>query len=222
MLHIGIDFDNTIVSYHESIPLLAEEFFVHLPDDLPLEKVPLRNYLRSVNRESEWTEFQGLLYGPGMLYAKPYTGCIETLHTLQTCGFLLTIISHRSRFPYAGPKYDLHQHANSWIERHLIPHDLFSSRTNISSLPYVHPFNFLGTLNEKLQAISRSGCDVFIDDLPEVLNHNLFPPSTTPFLFSPSPGHATIDIASPRNDAFVVSNWSDLPTLLNNISSLRT
>jgi len=179
-MKIGLDFDNTIVCYDQSIALLADEYF-DLPNEIPRTKLGLRNYLRSQHREPEWTAFQGQLYGPGMFYAKPFEGAINTMQQLIAEGCELTIVSHRSRFPYAGPKYDLHDAAHNWIIRELHPNKIFDESSQ--------RIYFLETFSEKLAQISDSNFDVFLDDLSTVLESADFPESTLGILFNPAATH---------------------------------
>ena len=123
-MRIGLDFDNTIVCYDNAIKLLSEQLF-ELPDDVSRTKIGLRDYLRREGRESEWTAFQGQLYGPGMIYAEPFADAISTMHQLEDQGHELFIVSHRSKWPYAGRRYDLHGAAQNWISEHLRSSGLF-------------------------------------------------------------------------------------------------
>jgi hypothetical protein len=195
---IGLDFDNTIVNYSDAITRLGKERF-ELPKDLPVNKVNLRDFLRSEGREREWTEFQGELYGPGMRFAEPYPGAFESMRDLSACGHRLVIISHRTKFPYAGQPYDLHAYAKSWVS------------TRITSLGLIDEDRvyFLETRFEKIATISSLNCDVFLDDLPEVLNDSDFPNNTLGILFDPNNENTDFQ----RNIA--IRSWTQLPAQLN-------
>ena len=67
---IGLDFDNTIVCYDNAIRVLSQQI-PNIPPDISRTKIGLRNYLREENRELEWTQFQGELYGPVCLLPNP-------------------------------------------------------------------------------------------------------------------------------------------------------
>jgi hypothetical protein len=194
---IGLDFDNTIVNYSDAIVRLARERF-DLPKDLPVNKVNLRDLLRSEGREGEWTEFQGELYGPGMRYAEPYPGALDTMRDLKACGHRLVIISHRTKLPYAGHPYDLHASAMEWVIARL------SSQGHLSK----DAVYFLETRADKIGMIASLNCDVFLDDLPEVFNDPSFPTSTRAILFDPDY----------RNADFLVNHrirsWKQLPSQL--------
>ena len=182
-MRIGLDFDNTIVCYDEAIKLLAEKI-QDLPPAMVVSKLGLRDFLRSEGREEEWTRFQGELYGPGMLHAKPYEGAINAIKELKANGHQVFIVSHRSRFPYAGRRYDLHFYARKWIAANLAPHNLFrdlDGSRDCSDSSY-----FLESKHEKLTMIKELDCNVFVDDLVDVLKHSDFPDKTLSILFDPS------------------------------------
>ena len=196
---IGLDFDNTIACYDQAIKILAKELF-QLPTDLRLDKVGLRDFLRSEGREEEWTAFQGELYGPGMRYAKPFEHSVEVMKECVAAGHRLAIVSQRSRVPYAGRKHDLHQAAKKWIDYHLQASGVFSSGDDVMQV------FFLETKEEKLKKIGELGCTFFVDDLPEILNSPEFPCSTNRILFKPggNPGFV-------GNDAiYQIGSWSEL------------
>lgn len=179
---IGLDFDNTIVSYTGAIETLSTSI-PDLPNDISRTKVGLRDYLRKSGREAEWTAFQGRLYGPGMKYAIPFPGAVDAMIRLKDMGHQLKIISHRSRHPYAGPNYDLHQEGSTWIHKHLMSQGLFTED---------YSFVFLESKNEKIKEIIASRCNFFLDDLPEVLDDSNFPVDTKAILFDPYHNYAGI------------------------------
>jgi hypothetical protein len=172
-MKIGFDFDNTIVCYDEAFDILSGT--LNLPTELSRNKLSIRDYLRSENRESEWTEFQGTLYGPGMQHARPYESFVETAQYLKLQEHELFIVSHRSKYPYAGEKHDLHHFAKNWI----------SNQINTNQLIDNNNIFFLETLNNKISKIEELKIDLFIDDLTDVINHEIFPLKTKSILFDP-------------------------------------
>ena len=199
-MRIGLDFDNTIVCYDKAIALLAEELF-DLPEDVARTKLGLRDHLREAGRESEWTTFQGQLYGPGMRYAEPFEGAVTTMEKLREAGHELIIVSHRSRWPYAGPRYDLHKAARLWIQDRLQKSGLFTDEKAY----------FLETKEKKLEMIANLDCQVFLDDLPEVISSSQFPTSTLGFLFKPD---IKEDIISSNS---IINKWQDLIDTVNQL-----
>lgn len=207
-MRIGLDFDNTIVCYEEAIEVLANRLF-DLPPEVIRTKVGLRNFLRTSGREHEWTAFQGELYGPGMSIAKPFFGAIDTMHQLKANGHDLVIVSHRSLRPYAGKPHDLHAAALCWVSRQLHPAGLFLPKSHqYATSDSVH---FLESQDQKLAKIAELRCDVFVDDLPEVLSSPYFPDSTIGILFD-SAGSFSDDIKH-----LSILTWDQLPRLLRNV-----
>ena len=196
---IGLDFDNTIVCYDKAIARLADEFF-DLPHDLPRTKLALRDFLRETNREPEWTVFQGTLYGPGMAYTEPFEQALETMQVLKPMGHSLCIVSHRSLRPFAGPAYDLHAAARSWVEQRLANSGLIANSMT----------HFFETRGQKIAAIRNLGCNAFLDDLPEVLENEHFPSACWTILFDPQRSHA-------QSKCQRVEHWGEVPVLLINL-----
>ena len=199
---VGLDFDNTIVCYDQAILKLSQSI-PDLPSSVSRSKLGLRDHLRSTGRETVWTAFQGTLYGPGMEHAEPFEGALETMLQMVADGHRLVIISHRSRHPYAGPPHDLHAAARTWVALRLQSLGLFSS-----TLDNLNAVNFLETREEKLAMIGKLACDVFVDDLPEVLNDEHFPPQTIPLLFDPTREHVA------KANTYLLNDWQHLPKIL--------
>ncbi len=193
---IGLDFDNTIVCYDKAIARLADDLF-DLPPDLPRTKLALRNFLRQANREREWTAFQGVLYGLGMTHAEPFKQAIETMQALKDIGHSLCIVSHRSRYPYSGPAYDLHAAARDWVKQRLASNGLIENER-----AYFHE-----SREQKIAAIRNLGCKAFLDDLPEVLEDEHFPTTCRAILFDPESSHA-------KSRSKRVEHWGEVPALL--------
>lgn len=197
-MRIGLDFDNTIACYDVAIAKLAEDMF-ELPDLVPRTKLGVRDYLRMQDREIEWTAFQGALYGPGMRHAQVYDGAIETMLELRALGHEMFIVSHRSKTPYAGPQYDLHAAARAWLKKTIQSQGLFDDSQVF----------FLETRDQKVRMIGELGCELFLDDLPEVLEATEFPASTRGILFAPE------GIKEKAGTNYTtISKWTNLPALL--------
>jgi hypothetical protein len=90
----------------------------------------------------------------------------------------LFIVSHKTRHPFRGPAYDLHDAARSW------------TRANLRGLVADENVFFELTKAEKWARIGACRCDLFVDDLPEILLAEAFPKATQPLLFDPEGNHA--------------------------------
>lgn len=199
-MRIGLDLDNTIICYDQAIEQLAEETLA-IPPELARKKASLRDYLRAEDREDEWTEFQGRLYGPGMSYAKPFPDALNTIQDIQRAGHTTYIISHRTRYPYLGPKYDLHDSARQWIEKNLV-----ADGEPLLERSHIH---LNETRDAKIALAVDLECDVFVDDLIEVLDNDQFPVHTQKILFSPQ-GKPQKDLP---DNVSVITSWIELQWL---------
>jgi hypothetical protein len=190
---IGLDFDNTIVSYDALFHQVALERSL-IPASLPKSKVVVRDYLRSVDKEDAWTEMQGYVYGARMADAAAYPGATEFMRLARQHGIPLAIVSHKTRYPFLGPRYDLHEAARSWVENKLAAQDLIE----------VDQVFFELTKDDKIRRVAEIRCDYFIDDLPEILLAPAFPRATAGILFDPESSH-TGENASARFES-----WQDI------------
>lgn len=177
---VGVDFDNTIVCYDTIFHRIAVEQGL-IPPDVPAGKTAVRDYLRAQGRDRVFTELQGLVYGSRLVEAEEYPGAKAFFRWCREHGMVVKIISHKSRFPYAGERYDLHAAALGWLE-----HNGFFQFADVG-LPRSEVF-FELTKADKLARIAAEGCDVFVDDLPELLSDPAFPASVKRILFDPSNG----------------------------------
>lgn len=185
---IGVDFDNTIVCYDALFRTVALERGL-IPEGIAATKGAVRDHLRSVGQEDLWTALQGYIYGARMAEAVPFPGVLDFFRRCrQKCQPVL-IISHRTRYPYRGERYDLHQAARDWLTMHG-----FHDPANIG-LPEdrVH---FELTKQEKMDRIAQCGCTHFIDDLPEFLAEPEFPAGVQRILFDPADVHADSPIVT--------------------------
>src|SRR5204863_5483447 len=78
----------------------------------------VRDHLRSIGREPDWTELQGIAYGPRIVDANPYPGVLDFLAGCLERRVNCAIISHKTRFPYLGEPHDLHGAAHLWLGAH--------------------------------------------------------------------------------------------------------
>lgn len=189
---IGLDFDNTIVSYETVFHKVAVEKGL-IDTTVTRSKLAVRDDLRTRHMENDWTELQGYVYGTCMNQADIFPGVIDVLRWARDSMIEVVIISHKTCYPFLGPKYDLHRAAREWIESTL--------KDDFGLLVSVDNVNFRETKEEKIARITEIGCDIFIDDLPEILQAPTFPSSTQRFLFN------STDYHDPNDEIISVKNW---------------
>lgn len=197
-MRIGIDFDNTIVSYDEAFYAAAVEREL-IPATTPARKQAIRDRLRATGQERAWTQLQGYVYGAGMALASPYSGALEFIGRCVRDQLDVCIISHKTREPYVGAAYDLHASARRWLESNGVFERI--------GLPPSRVF-FELTKDDKLARISTEGCTVFIDDLPELLGEPAFPKGVRRVLFDP------YGTQSERRDIERAESWAALTRML--------
>jgi hypothetical protein len=194
-MRIGIDFDNTIVSYDKLFHRVAIEQGA-VPVDTPPTKLAVRDYLRGIGKEDVWTEMQGYVYGARMEEADAYPGVLGFLAWARDAGIDVSVVSHKTRRPFIGPEYDLHEAARGWVQIHLI-----GEGQNMVRPDQVF---FELTMEEKLARIARANCDWFIDDLPEILRADSFPADTGKILFDPDGHHSGSDVLT------TIKSWEEM------------
>lgn len=197
-MRIGLDFDNTIVSYDWLFHKVAFEQG-HIPASLAKNKLAVRNYLREHDQEPVWMQMQGYVYGARMQEAKIFEDAAMVIADLKKAGHELFIISHRAQTPHVGPNYDLHAAALAWIATHL---------RDKNTVELIAPDNvyFHETKDEKIARIGERCCDIFLDDLPEILLHKNFPAQVKRVLFSPE--------VEDSEDWEKARSWSDFADII--------
>jgi hypothetical protein len=193
---IGLDLDNTVVSYHRCFHALAT-VGKSLPPTVAVDKNAVRQFFRESGRENEWTELQGIAYGAGMERAEAFEGALDFVRAAVGCGKSVKIISHRTMYPIVGDKTDLHEAAMEWLKAAgfvgsgaLAPEDVF----------------FEISKEAKMERIREEGCTVFLDDLPEILDAELFPDACEGWLFDPA--------GSSGDRLRVVADWPSFSRLI--------
>ena len=178
---IGLDLDNTLVGYDASIHALVVSRGMLTPD-APCNKRAIRDLLRAgPDGDDAWRLIQALIYGPLMVRAEPVKGARSFARQALDKGYELCIISHKSEF---ASKYNtginFRQAARDWLRTH--------GWTGPQGRALVHEDRvfFESTRAEKVDRIRALGCELFIDDLSEVLTDPHFPTQTRRILFNPA------------------------------------
>jgi hypothetical protein len=176
-VRIGIDFDNTIACYDGVFHVAALERGL-IPPDLGRDKNSVRDHLNGTSRKDDFTELQGYVYGARMDLVSPYPGFSEFIFLARQTGHELFIVSHKTRHPILGPQHDMHAAAR----------DFLTDRSLMGTGPgRIMPDNvfFELTKDEKVARARDLRCEVFIDDLPEILAMAGFPDGMRKILFDP-------------------------------------
>jgi hypothetical protein len=198
---IGIDFDNTIVSYDSLFYQIAlEQQLIEISTN-PGKKV-IRDMIRLLPEgENRWRELQALVYGPRIQGAVLIDGVGDFISRCRAAGYQVYIVSHKTEVANFGdPKLSLRQAALDWMKQ-----NRFFETTGLGfSQSDVY---FGATRQEKLAHITRLGCTHFIDDLEEVFLEPGFPISVHKILYTPQESEPSTHLPS---DVVVLPSWQKI------------
>jgi hypothetical protein len=202
MRRIGLDFDNTMICY-DSVFLSAAKERGLAPPDFVGSKQQIRDAIRlRPGGEAAWQQLQGYVYGRGLDRAEAFEGLGAFLRRARGAGDAVVVISHKTEFGHLDPeRINLRQAALAWMKAEgLLEAD--------GPAGLVGAVFFEGTRAEKLRRIASTRCDIFVDDLEEVLADPDFPPGVERILFSHRPSGA---IAAPHK---VCASWASIEETL--------
>ena len=117
-MRLGIDFDNTIVSYDALFHKVALEQSA-VPSGCAVSKLAVRDHLRRAGKEDVWTAMQGYVYGGGWTRRLRFPACSIFSRGRATPGSRCGDHQPSDALPFSRPRYDLHDAARRWVESHL-------------------------------------------------------------------------------------------------------
>ncbi len=189
---IGVDLDNTLACVDLLYAEVAEA--LGLGKFRGMNKQEVKGALVSQDGdETLWQKVQGQVFGPWYQKASVFPGASEVIEGWLKLGHKVLIISHKTRRGHFDESQtDLHEAARQWLkDRALVGHGMLSAEDVI----------FRTSRDEKVKAIRQKDCEIFIDDLMEVLSHEQFPETCRPVLFCPLGDSGT-------NNLTVATSWS--------------
>jgi hypothetical protein len=181
-MRIGLDFDNTIIRYDDTFQQAAIERRL-LDAKFCGNKQQVRDAIRRLpDGEMKWQALQGHVYGKGIAGAGIFDGVPNFLRRARMEGHTVLIVSHKTEYGHFDPeRINLRRAALEWMEAQ----GFFSERQFAIPCDNVY---FETTRTEKLLRIASLDCDVFVDDLEEVLADPGFPKSVRRILFAGTGG----------------------------------
>ena len=199
---IGVDLDNTILSYEKLFHRLALES--NWIDDSCLEsKESIKSGLRDNCEnpdlgEKRWQQLQAWGYGDRIDEAEIFHGFKEFVMNARARQDDMFIVSHKTSYSNFDSSVNLRKAAYKTLEKRGFFHSL-----NEEGLGFTkgHIF-FVSTLEEKLVQIDQLGLSHFIDDLPKVLLHQQFPKNVRRIGFG--------DFAEFSSKFLTLNSWKDI------------
>jgi hypothetical protein len=176
-MKIGIDLDNTLICYDQAFQRVAREEGL-LPASFEGNKAAVKRALLAEREDGFlWERLQGLVYGRRIDAANLFAGVTAFVAACRARGDVVTIVSHKTQRAHHDPlNTDLRVAAVQWMgnNRFFDKAGLALDRANVY---------FEGTREEKIRRIGTLGCDVFVDDLAEVLGDAEMPAGCRKILF---------------------------------------
>ena len=199
-MRIGIDLDNTLINYTDAFIYGAHRFEL-IPKNWKGQKLELQEFIRSYSDgEHLWQSLQGKVYGHWIHKAKLFHGAYRFLWRCRQRGWTTIVVSHKTehghfdseRISLRDAAKDFLQSCNVW---------------DPDGSGLLEELWFENTRAEKLQTIEKLGCDVFVDDLSEVLGNPAFPQTTRGILFDPTNQHKSTQMER-------ALSWEELGSLI--------
>ena len=194
-LHIGLDLDNTLIRYDDVFVGVAEEIGLLSGGHGLSTKEQVKSFLRGgAGGDRSWMRLQGLVYGRYIERAELFDGVSGFLRLARDAGARLSIVSHKTRYGHFDPdRIDLWEAAREWLARR----GFFAADGFALDPDRIH---FEETRDAKIRRIAAIGCDVFVDDLAEVLQHEGFPSGVHAIWFAADrPAESESDLISCRS-----------------------
>ena len=170
--------------------------------DFAGSKQDLKRKLLEHGQEKDWQALQGYVYGQGIHAAKLYPGVIEFLQLCQSQGWLLFIVSHKTKHGHFDEKkVNLRDAAIGFLKDQGV---LDQAQVDLP----IENIYFESTQAQKVNRICKLNLDCFVDDLEEILRHESFPSSTRGICFDP--------YKNSTDDAAMICcrKWQELGSLL--------
>jgi len=176
-LRIGIDFDNTIITYDEVFCERAKSRGLIDPG-FTGRKQAVRDAIRLLpDGELAWQRLQGQVYGKGIAEARMVAGVEAFLRRCRAEGCAVVVVSHKTEYGHYDPdRVNLRKAALDWMAAQ----GLLDGNHGIT----LEGVYFESTRAEKLGRIAALCLTHFIDDLEEVLTDPGFPPHVKRILFA--------------------------------------
>ena len=178
-MRIGVDFDNTLVCYDRAFAAVGKEAGL-LPVDFTGGKDAAKHFLYRERPDGYlWERLQGLVYGQRIDHAEIYEGAAEFFRRCrERNGWQVYVVSHKTVLAHHDPlRTDLRESALGWMRRRgFFAPDGFGLEAG--------RVFFEDTRDAKVRRIVDLDCQIFVDDLPEVLGHAGMPAGCRKILFS--------------------------------------
>ena len=112
------DFDNTLINYDKVFYRLAIKKKL-INKTTKKNKEIIKKILIKKKKIKEWIKLQSEVYGQCIDEAQPNKKLISALKLLKRKKIKFYIVSHKTKFPYYGPKVNLHNIPRDWLNNRI-------------------------------------------------------------------------------------------------------
>jgi len=183
---IGVDFDNTLVSYDDAMYNVAlQHGLIH--SGMRKNKKDIRDIIRRLpDGEKEWQRLQAIVYGPRIREARLIDGVRTFFELCKQHRVAVHIISQKTKYASSDKTgTNLWVAGMTWMREN----GFFGSDGLGLSQQDVY---FESTRHEKIGRIRHLGCTHFIDDLEETFLEGSFPTNVEKILYAPHRQHSSL------------------------------
>jgi hypothetical protein len=184
-MKIGIDLDNTIISYDIAFQIAASNRGLINNGNKYTKQEISKEIKNRENGEIEWQQLQGHVYGKGIKEAHIFPGVYRFLWRCYKRGVTVEIVSHKTEYGHFDTeKHPLRQAAIKFLQENKILQ---------SDIHLIDNITFHDTQIDKLNYIADNNFDYFIDDLEEIVKSKQLANVQT-ILFNGKNGHSWDEI----------------------------
>jgi hypothetical protein len=158
---IGLDLDNTIISYDKLIFQIAKKKYLFSNKFKNKNKDFFKKEIIKKKNEKEWTSFQSLIYGKYINRAKITKNFYDSIFHIKNL-YDFHIVSHKTKWSKEGKKINLIRSAKEFLRRN---HISFCKNSLIKK----ENIYFEDTIKKKIKRINKLGLNFYIDDLKKIL-----------------------------------------------------
>ncbi len=203
-LIIGIDFDNTIITYDKLLHKLAIKKQLIEPVTSQIKK-KIRDKIRLLpDGENKWQKLQIDAYGIHIKEAELSNGIDEFFNICKEREIKTYMVSHKTQYPNLNYlKVDLRKAALDWMSKHAFfdKNGFYFKESDVF---------FESTRKDKIARIKQLKCTHFIDDLEETFFEETFPKDIKRILYSPHEQNFN----SEKDFDFTAKNWNEITEYL--------
>jgi len=177
-MRIGLDLDNTLICYDRAFLLVGKDEGL-LPQSFDGNKPAIKRALLAERPDGLlWERLQGLVYGRRIDAAILFDGVVDFLALCRQSGADVLVVSHKTEHAHHDPSTNLRHAALGWMENRGLFDAAGLERRNV---------HFEATREDKVQRIGALGCEMFVDDLADVLTDRGMPAGCRKMLFGGDP-----------------------------------